>query len=175
VKQRSDLLQGLPDFVQAAQESEEGGDAGQAIALLRETTCRFPDDPRGHVALADTLLRCSRVVASVLEKGDFFSEAKAAAARALELDSHCAHAHLFQGQFQIMMSYRNGDDPAEGVALIRKALEEGLDARGQAQAHFFLGMAERTLGREPEAKALFRQALQLDPTFAQAALAMKGA
>lgn len=173
LRQRSEVLKGLPDFVQAAQEAEEGGDVGLAIGLLREGTRRFSEDARAHVALADSLIRASRAVASVLEKGDFFEEAQAAASRALRLDPLYGPAHLFQGQFQVMMSYRNGDDPSPGVASLRKALECGLDTHGQAQAHFFMGMAERTMARESEAKALFRKALSIEPNFAQAALALR--
>ncbi|MBI2194206.1 MAG: MBL fold metallo-hydrolase [Planctomycetes bacterium] len=173
LRDKSEALRGVLDFVQAAEEAEEGGDPGLAIGLLREAVRRFTADARAHVALADTLMRVSRVVASVLEKGDFFHEAQEAARQALELDSAFGPAHLFQGQFQVMMAYRNGDDPAPGVASIRKAIECGLDIRGQAQAHFFLGMAERTLGREREAKAFFHQALSLDARYAQAALALR--
>ena len=76
-------LKELEDFVAAADEASEGGDAGQEIALLRSATRQFPDDPRGYVALADALLKASRDISSVLEKGDFFDEARNSVKEAL--------------------------------------------------------------------------------------------
>ena len=173
VSEKAEILKELNDFIQAADEAEEGGDSGLAIALLREATARFSGDPASHVAFADLLIRGSRSADSVLEKGDFFQAARKAASRALVVDPQYGPAHLFEGQFWVMMSYRNGDDPAHGVASIKKALENGMDNQGQAQAYFFLGMAERCLGREAEAKGLFGKALELNPAYPQAALAIR--
>ena len=166
-------LKEFEDFVAAADEASEGGDAGQEIALLRSATRQFSDDPRCYIALADALLKASRDIPSVLEKGDFFDEARSLGRKALEIDPNFAPAHLFEGQYLIMMAYRNGDDTDAGVNAIKRAESCGLDEHGQAQALFFLGMAERTNGNETGAKAHFQRSLALDSSYAQAALALR--
>ena len=132
------------------------------------------------VLLADVLINGSRSVASVLEKGDFFIEALQAMRRALELDPQYLPAHLLLGRFMIMRSYRNGDDPSEGIGHLQRVIE-GIAAppRGQdrallAQAHFYTGMGYRTSGDETQALACFRTALEALPGFQPAILAQQG-
>jgi hypothetical protein len=69
---------------EAAREYEEGGDPGSAIAIARYATGWAPTDPAPWVFLAECLVRSAGSVASVLEKGDFFAEARQALHRALD-------------------------------------------------------------------------------------------
>jgi glyoxylase-like metal-dependent hydrolase (beta-lactamase superfamily II) len=169
----------LPAWQQTAQEFVEGGDLGSAIAVARRATAMFPAEPAAWVWLADLLMRGSRLVASVLEKGDFFSEALQALHRALELAPHDPEAHVALGRFMIMRAYRNGDDPTAGMAHLRQAIEpiprppRGAHRALLAQAHFFLGMGYRTRGDEPQARACFNTALQAVPGFEPARLALQ--
>ena len=83
------------------------------------------------------LTQASRTVSSVLEKGDFFAEAKKALNTALELDPDYAPAHLLRGYNHILSAYRNGDETKIGLEAIYKALVGGLHGTQLAQACFF--------------------------------------
>ena len=79
-------LADLRAFQEVAKEYEEGGDLGSAIAVARSATDWAPTEPAVWVFLAECLMRSAASVVSVLEKGDFFSEARQALQRALELE-----------------------------------------------------------------------------------------
>jgi glyoxylase-like metal-dependent hydrolase (beta-lactamase superfamily II) len=164
---------------QVVSEFEEGGDLGSAIAVARRATVLAPAAPAAWVLLAELLIRCSRSVASVLEKGDFFHEAQQALHQALGLDPQYAPAHVALGGFMVMRAYRNGDDPTPGMAYLRQALDQiPLPPQGPhkallAQAHFYLGIGYRTQGDEQHATACFQAALTYLPTFAPALLAQQ--
>ena len=163
-----------------AREFEEGGDMGSAVLVARRATTVAADQPAAWVFLAELLVRGSRQVASVLEKGDFFVEAQQALHRALELDPQDSSAHLSLGRFEVMRAYRNGDDPASGMAHLqhvidRVSLPPQGPARAQlAQAHFYTGMGHRTAGDEQRAAVCFNKALAYLPTFEPARLALQG-
>ncbi len=169
----------LSAFRAAVSELEEGGDLGTAIAVARRATDVLASEPGAWVLLADLLVRGSRQVASVLEKGDFFVEAQRALHHALTLAPEDVGAHVALGQFMIMRSYRNGDDPADGMAHLQRAIEAIADpARGPqrvalAQAHFYMGMGHRTKGDEAQAQACFEAALAALPSFEPARLAQQ--
>jgi cyclase len=162
---------------QAAREFEDGGDLGSAIAVARYATTVAATAPAAWVFLAELLVRGSRRVTSVLEKGDFFSEAQQALRRALELDPHDLPAHLALGRFMVMRAYRNGDDPTAGMAHLQRVIDRIAVPPQRpamallAQAHFFLGMGHRTRGDEPQAMACFDTALGYLPGFEPARLA----
>ncbi len=164
---------------QVAQECEEGGDLGSAIAIARHATTSAATEPAAWVWLAEVLVRGSRSAASVLEKGDFFCEALPAMQRALELDPHYAPAHVALGRFMIMRAYRNGDDPSTGMAHLRQVIEQiPMPAPGPgrallAQAHFYTGLGHRTNGHEQQAMACFQTALECLPGFQPAQLAQQ--
>ena len=164
-------LDSLEGYFQAAGELGEGGDIGLKIAVLREATHRYPENPATWTELARTLNQESRVVSSVLEKGDFFSEARIAIQTALELDPDYAPALLLLGQTLITIAYRNGDDPGPGLTYIHRALNLPLTGTQLAQAHFSIGLANRTNGAESEAKVALAKAIQSDPKFMPAQLA----
>lgn len=156
------------------QECEEGGDMGTALLVARRATTVAPEDPAAWVLLAEGLLRASRQVPSVLEKGDFFAEARQALDQALALDPVYAPAHLALGQMLVMRAYRNGGTPTLGMQHLHRVIERE-SARGLlAQAQLYLGMGHRTLGQETQAQACFAAALQVLPTFQPALLAQKG-
>ena len=169
----------LRTLQQAAREFEEGGDLGSAIAVARQATTVIPADPAAWVFLADLLVRGSRRVASVLEKGDFFIEAQQALHHALELDPQDLPAHLGLGRFMVIRAYRNGDDPSEGVAHLQRVIDHvaspppGPHQALLAQAHFYCGMAQRTRGNESQAVACFNTALTHLPSFEPARLAQR--
>ena len=162
-----------------AEEFEAGGDVGSAIAVARHATTVTPVDPMAWVWLADLLVRSARLVASVLEKGDFFAEAHQALQQALQLEPQHTQARLALGRFFVMRAYRNGDDPASGMAYLRGVIDsiavppQGANRALLAQAHFFLGMGYRTQGHEPSAQTCFQTALAHLPHFEPARLAQQ--
>ncbi len=173
-------LTALRNFQTAASELEEGGDLGTAVAVARQATDVLASAPGAWVFLADLLVRGSRRVASVLEKGDFFIEAQQALQHALTLAPEDINAHVSLGRFMIMRSYRNGDDPAEGMAHLQRAVDAigGAPAPGPqramlAQAHFYIGMGHRTNGDESRALAGFQAALACLPGFEPALIAQQ--
>jgi glyoxylase-like metal-dependent hydrolase (beta-lactamase superfamily II) len=169
----------LRAFHQVANEFAEGGDMGSAIAVARHATTAAAAGPAAWVFLAELLMRGARQVASVLEKGDFFQEAQQALRRALEVDPQYAPAHVALGSFMVMRAYRNGDDPAVGMAHVRRGIDrvalpvQGPDAALLAQAYFSLGLGYRTQGDETQAVPCFNTALTYLPSFAPARLAQQ--
>lgn len=163
----------LAGWRQLAESAREGGDSALAIGSARAATLMLPHDPFAWVLLAAELIQASRGIASVLEKGDCFDAAKRALEKALALDRHCGAALLQLGQFHAMMAYRNGDDPTPGERLLAEALEDvRLTARQRAEIAFYRGIAERARANEGGARKRFGEAVQADPTFMPARLAM---
>ena len=171
VEARTVTLENYEGYRQASEEAEEGGDIGLAVEMLRESTRQFPDNPAAWVELAGLLYRSSRIIPSILEKGDFFAEAKTAIKRALELEPTYVPALLLSGQSLITTAHRNGDDPAPGLRYIRRALNLNLTNTQLAQAYLCVGLAHRTNGDETQAKAIFSKAIAADPKFMPAQLA----
>ena len=171
VREKTTKLNCFEGYHQAAEELGEGGDIGLKIAVLREATRQFPENPASWTELARTLNQGSLSVSSVLERGDFFSEARTAIQTALELDPEYVPALLLLGQTLVTVAYRNGDDPAPGLTYIYRALNLPLTDTQVAQAYFSIGLANRTNGAETEAKAALARAIKADPTFMPAQLA----
>ena len=167
-------------FQEVAKEYEEGGDLGSAIAVARSATVWAPTEPAAWVFLAECLVRSAGSVVSVLEKGDFFSEARQALQRTLELEPQCIPAHLALGRFLVTTAYRNGGTPTPGMRHLQQVIESlpvpvhGHEATLLAQAHFYLGLGYRTTGDESQAIACFNTALTHLPTFQPALLARQG-
>src|SRR5215470_719143 len=167
-------------FQEVAKECEEGGDLGSAIAVARSATIWAPTDPAAWVFLAECLVRGAGSVVSVLEKGDFFSEARQALQRALALEPQYIPAHLALGRFLVMTAYRNGGTPTPGMQHLQQVIESlpgpvrGPEATLLAQANFYLRMGYRTMGDESQAMACFNTALMHLPTFHPALLARQG-
>ena len=169
--QTTEELQDFDTYRETAEEVTEGDDLGLAIAILKVATEKFATLPEAWTEYANLLIQASRTVSSVLEKGDFFFEAKKALNTALELDPDYAPAHLLRGSNYILSAYRNGDDPTPGMDSIYKALVNGIQGTQLAQAYFSIGLAHRTNGDETLAREAFAQAIAVDPSFIPAQFA----
>ncbi len=158
-------------FLDTAEQCKEGGDLAQAISLLQIACEQFPQNSAIPTRLGDYLIDASKPIASVLEKGDCFNEARRCWQRALEIDPQCADALMSDAQFLVMMSFRNGDDPDLGIARLEQAAAAGAAAE---KIHFYRGIAERSSGNESAALSHFQQALSVNPGFMPARLALMG-
>ena len=168
---RTRELEAFEAYRETAEEVAEGNDFGLAIAILKTATEKHPNLPDAWTAYADILTQASRTVSSVLEKGDFFSEAKKSLDNALELDPDHAPAHLLRGYNHILSAYRNGDETKTGLESIYKALVAGIQGTHIAQAYFCIGLAHRTCGNETLAREAFANAITADPRFMPAQFA----
>ena len=171
LNQQTQELKDFAAYRETAEEVAEGNDFGLAIAILKAATEKFSNLPDAWTEYANLLTQTSRTVSSVLEKGDFFFEAKNALNTALELDPDYAPAHLLRGSNYIFSAYRNGDDPTQGMESIYKALVSGIEGTQLAQAYFSIGLAHRTNGDETLAREAFEQAINVDPSFMPAQFA----
>ena len=171
IHQKTHALEKFEAYRETAEEVAEGNDFGLAIAILKTATQKFSNLPDAWTAYANLLTQASRTVSSVLEKGDFFAEAKNAINTALEVDPDYAPAHLLRGYNHILSAYRNGDETKQGLESIYKALVSGLHGTQLAQAYFSIGLAHRTNGDETLAREAFAKAITADPQFMPAQLA----
>ena len=155
-----------------AHEAAEGGDHGLQLNVLREATRQDNSNPNAWSAYAEALIESSRQVASVLEKGDFFTEANQAWQMALTQDQKHIPSLIGRAKYLIMMAYRGGDNPEEGMQIMRDVLQLQPSAAEEAQAQFYLGMGYRRLGNESKAKQQFELAKLADFSFIPAQLAL---
>ena len=169
--QRTQELTEFVSYKETADEVAEGDDLGLAITILKAATDKFSNLPEAWTEYANLLTQASRTVSSVLEKGDYFFEAKKALNTALEIDADFAPAHLLLGSNYIFSAFRNGDDPTSGMESIYKALVGGIEGTELAQAYFSIGLAHRTNGNEKLAREAFAQAIAVDPSFMPAQFA----
>ena len=169
--QKTHALEKFEAYRETAEEVAEGNDFGLAIAILKTATEKFSNLPEAWTTYANVLMQTSRSASSVLEKGDFFAEAKKALNTALELNPDYAPAHLLRGYNHILSAYRNGDETKTGLASIYKALVNGLHGTQLAQAYFSIGLAHRTNGDETLAREAFAKAIAADARFMPAQLA----
>ena len=161
----------LSDYRAAAEECGEGGDTGLKIAILKKATELFSSLPDAHAAYADALIESSRQEASVLEKGDFFRAARLSWEKALAIDPFHAPSLLGKGRYLVMMAYRGGEDPAEGMQTLQKAIQSASDSKICAEGEFYVGMGYRRLGDEEAARRQFSKCLEAHPAFMPAVLA----
>ena len=171
LQQKIHQLQDFEAYRETAEEVAEGNDFGLAIAILKTATEKYANLPDAWTEYANLLTQTSRTVSSVLEKGDFFAEAKEALNIALELNPDYAPAHLLRGYNHILSAYRNGDETKTGLEAIYKALVSGLHGTQLAQAYFSIGLAHRTDGNETLAREAFAKAINADARFMPAQLA----
>ena len=169
--QKTHELEDFEAYRETAEEAAEGNDFGLAIAILKTATKKYANLPDAWTEYANLLTHASRSVSSVLEKGDFFAEAKKALNTALELDPDYPPAHLLRGYNHILSAYRNGDETKIGLESIYKALVGGLHDTQLAQAYFCIGLAHRTDGNETLAREAFAKAINADARFMPAQLA----
>ena len=169
--QKTHLLEDFQAYRETAEEVAEGNDFGLAIAILKTATEKYPNLPDVWTEYAHLLIQASRTVSSVLEKGDFFAEAKNALNVALELNPDHAPAHLLRGYNHILSAYRNGDETKTGLESVYKALVIGIQGTQLAQAYFCIGLAHRTNGDEALAREAFAKAIAADARYMPAQLA----
>lgn len=160
-------------YIEAAQEAEPGN-PGLALAIMDAAVREFPNDPLLWVRRGQLYLQGSRNARSVLERGDYFIEVRRSAERALACDPECAPGLVLLGSYLAMGAYRNGDDPAEAMTYLSKALRTSLSQRDEAKVHCYLGLCCRAREDEASARASFEKALELDPSYMPARLAMLG-
>jgi tetratricopeptide (TPR) repeat protein len=171
VTQKTAAFKGFEEYKNLAHEASEGGDAALRLSVLKKAAEIFRNDAEAQCAYADALIEESRKEASVLEKGDFFMEARRTWDRVLAEKPDHIGALLGKGRYLTMMAYRGGDDPKEGMRLLRKALELNPSPDAKTEIEFYLGMGLRRLGDETAAKAQFKKSLDLNPGFMPAFLA----
>lgn len=164
--------QTLQEIDHMAHEAKEGGDPALRLAVLARAAQLRPNDADAHAKLADALIEVSRSEDSVLEKGDYFSRAKAAWRRALEINPHHAPSLLGRGRYLTMMAYRGGDDPEMGMIYLETARPHTNDRALLAEIDFYTGMGHRRLGNETLAKEFFRKSLSVNAAFMPATLAL---
>lgn len=174
VQQHLGDIDGFDAYQEAAEEVAEGDDLALALAISKAAVDKYSYRPEAWTAYAEMLTVASRVVSSVLEKGDFFFEAEVALKTALELDPRYAGAHLSRGYNHLLAAYRNGHDTGPGLESVHKALELGIEGTQLAQAHFSIGLAQRINGDETAARESFAKAIAADPTYMPAQLATMG-
>ncbi|MCA9396139.1 MAG: MBL fold metallo-hydrolase [Candidatus Omnitrophica bacterium] len=152
----------VAEWVETAEEAFEGGDAAKGLSVLRCAKDYFPQDCTLLSCYADKLVEFSKNESSVLEKGDFFDEARKCWEQALSIDSNHVPSLIGKGRFLTMMAFRGGDDPGEGMELLEKANELSKSDKDQLQIQFYLGVGYRRLGNENKAKDFFVKASKID-------------
>ena len=125
----------------------------KSLEYYQQATAADPSDARAYAGLADSYSALSTVY---LAPREVMPKAKAAAEKALQLDDTFAEAHASLGRIELFYSW---DWPAAEKHLTR-AIELNPNC---AQAHAgYAGYLTR-MGREQEAIAETRRALELDP------------
>jgi TolB-like protein/Flp pilus assembly protein TadD len=125
----------------------------KAAEYFRKATQCDPEYALAYSGLADTL---STAITSEVPPKDAFPEAKAAIARALELDPESAEAHNTDATIKFWFDW--DFDGAE--AATRKAISLNSN---YSLAHLYLAHVLSNVGRHDEALATIQQARVLDP------------
>jgi tetratricopeptide (TPR) repeat protein len=170
----SELEDRPESFIRAAEFFEKENRIDLALGIINEGCERHPKEPSLWVVRGRIHIKGSRVAGSVLERADFFFEVCRSAEKALELDPSYAPALILYGSYHAMGAFRNGDDPSEAMKMLRRALELPLEPQDEAKAQFYMGICYRGLEQEDQAVAYFQKALELDPSYAPARMAMMG-
>src|SRR5712692_11871011 len=126
----------------------------KAIEYFQQATAKDPAYALAYVGLADTYTYFSFF--DVVPPREAMPKAKAAAARALEIDNRLGEAHVSLGYVSYMY---DGDWPAAG-----KHFEQALALNpAYSRAHTFYPFYLSSLGRSEEALEVARRALDFDP------------
>ena len=126
----------------------------KAIEYFQQATAKDPAYALAYVGLADTYTYFSFF--DVVPPREAMPKAKAAAARALEIDNRLGEAHVSLGYVSYMYDW---DWPAAG-----KHFEQALTLNpAYSRAHTFYPFYLSSLGRSEEALAVAKRSLDLDP------------
>src|SRR6266849_8914932 len=126
----------------------------KAIEYFQQATAKDPAYALAYVGLADTYTYFSFF--DVVPPREAMPKAKAAAARALEIDNRLGEAHVSLGYVSYMYDW---DWPAAG-----KHFEQALTLNpAYSRAHTFYPFYLSSLGRSEEALEVARRALDFDP------------
>jgi TolB-like protein/Tfp pilus assembly protein PilF len=126
----------------------------KAIEYFQQATAKDPAYAQAYVGLADTYTYFSFF--DVVPPQEAMPKAKAAAARALELDDSLGEAHVSLGYVSYMYDW---DWPTAG-----KHFEQALTLNpAYSRAHTFYPFYLSSLGRSEEALAVAKRSLDLDP------------
>jgi eukaryotic-like serine/threonine-protein kinase len=128
----------------------------QAIRYLNEAISRDPGFALAHATLAWVYLDMGIAVVGSTPSEEGFERARAAVARALELDPGLAQGHAVLGHLKYVCDY----DWAGAEAELKRAIE--LDPNG-GEAYDFYGLMLSALERYDEAIEMQRQAHAVDP------------
>jgi cyclase len=168
----SELADEPISYIRGAEFFEKENRIDLALGIINEGCRRHPKDPSLWVARGRLHIKGSRVAGSVLERADFFIEVCRSAEKALELDPNYVPALILYGSYHAMGAFRNGDDPTAAMNLLQRALKIPMEPEDEAKALFYLGICYRSLELEDKAQALFKKALELDPSYAPSRMAM---
>jgi len=126
----------------------------KAVEYFQQATAKDPAYALAYVGLADTYTYFSFF--DVVPPREAMPKAKAAAARALEIDNRLGEAHVSLGYVSYMYDW---DWPAAG-----KHFEQALTLNpAYSRAHTFYPFYLSSLGRSEEALAVAKRSLDLDP------------
>ena len=134
--------------------TEEGVD--QALKHLEQAVARDPNYALAYAAMASAYTDVALGVAGSLPADEAFRRAKAAVARALEIDGGLAEAHAVSGQLRYICDY----DWAGAEEELKRAIELNPNS---GEAYDFYGLLLSALERYDEAIAMQRRAHELDP------------
>jgi serine/threonine-protein kinase len=126
----------------------------KGVDFFRQAIDRAPDYAMAYAGLAEAWTTQAHLRAA--DRASFVDKARAAVARALELDPDLAEAHMVQGLVRFYFEW----DWAGAEAALRRALElnPGSQAANQEYGGFLM-----SIGRLDEAVARTREAIALDP------------
>ncbi len=132
----------------------------EALAAYRKAYQARPDDGRTGVGLAIYLQQLQR-----------WDEAFAQLRQVVQRDPGLLGAWYQIGRTAVLANANH----AEGEAGFRRFLAgtPGVDDPPLAAAHWRLGMLYEQVGRKPEARAAYQEALRVDPQHAEATAALK--
>lgn len=129
----------------------------EALKLFQEVAAHVPDSARGHTGIADCY--CDMFRLGLVPHGEALTRAKAAAARALEIDDQSSEAHAAQA---IIAGWLERSGPG-AKAHFERALRFGSNAR----ASRLYGVLMTITQRHDEAELLFREAREIEPISSQ--------
>jgi adenylate cyclase len=134
--------------------NQRRGDIATAIALFRQAIERDPGFALPHLGLAEMGL--FRAIWGIEPPPKVLAEAKAAAARGLELDEESGDAHVIAGFLEVL----DGRDWRPAVRHFRRGLDLGFT---RPQSYFLYAMFLGACGDTDRAIAMAEQSHLIDP------------